>query len=160
MWLYKAVTRVSLMLGACGFQVRGPAEFPPGMSAIYIDTQDRYTPFYRAMATTIRETDTKLTDDPTRADTVIRVLRDDSGQRVLSVSARNVPLEYRVFYTIQYAVVVQGEQVLPPQSVTRTLDYIYDENEVLGMAVQEQTLTEAIARDRVGLVTRRIASIN
>ncbi len=55
---------------------------------------------------------------------------------------------------------VQGEQVLPPQSVTRTLDYNYDENEVLGMAVQEQTLTEAIARDMVGLVTRRIDSIN
>ena len=79
------------------------------MSVVYIDARDRYSPFYRELTTTLGQGGLDITSDPTRADTVFRIDRDETGQRVLSVNARNVPVEYDVLYTISYAVYLNEE---------------------------------------------------
>ena len=38
--------------------------------------------------------------------------RDRSGRRVLSVSARNTPQEYEIFYEVEYSVDRGGKEVL------------------------------------------------
>jgi LPS-assembly lipoprotein len=151
---------VLLALNACGFQVRGSANIPQGMSVVYIDTEDRYSSFYRELTTVFIGEGITLTRDPLVADTVFRILRDETGQRVLSVSARNTPVEFDVFYIINYSVHMQDNEVLAPQQLTRTRDYTYDETEVLGKALEERTYREALAADLVGLVMQSMSSIN
>lgn len=148
-----------LLLSACGFQVRGSTEFPSGMSAVYIDAADRFSPFYRELTNTIRESELTLTDSPIDADTVIRVHADETGRRALSVSARNVPREYEVFYVVRYSVFIDDEEVLTPQQFVLTRDYTFDETQVLGKALEEQVLRESIAEDLVGLLIQRIGAI-
>jgi LPS-assembly lipoprotein len=148
-----------LLLTACGFQLRGSTDFPPGMSAVYIDTSDRFSPFYRELTKTIRESELSLMDNPIDADTVIRVLSDETGRRALSVSARNVPREYEVFYVVRYSVLIGDEEVLTPQQFILTRDYTFDETQVLGKALEEQILRDSIAEDLVGLLMQRIGAI-
>lgn len=150
---------VVALLAGCGFQLRGASQLPPDVGVVYIDTRDRYTVFYRQLTTTILQSNRRIARDSTTADAVIRILRDETGQRVLSVSARNVPREYDVFYTIRYSVLVNGDEVLPPEQLTLTRDYTYDETQVLGKALEEETLRESLAADLVGLVTRRMSSL-
>lgn len=149
----------ALLLTACGFQLRGSTDFPPGMSAVYIDTSDRFSPFYRELIKTIRESELSLVDNPIDADTVIRVLSDETGRRALSVSARNVPREYEVFYVVRYSVLIGAEEVLTPQQFILTRDYTFDETQVLGKALEEQILRDSIAEDLVGLLMQRIGAI-
>ena len=156
---FVATLLVPLCFSACGFQARGVVEYPQDMSVVYIDARDRYSTFYRTLVTAVRESELRLTNDPTAADTVIRILGDETGQRVVSVSARNVPQEYNVYYTIQYAVDRNGAEVLAPQELTRTRDYTYDETQVLGKAIEEEILRESLAADLVGLIQRRIGSL-
>lgn len=151
---------VPLLLTACGFQLRGSANFPPGMSVVYIDAPDRFSPFYRELTETIRESELTLADNPIDADSVIRVLNDDTGRRALSVSVRNIPREYEVFYRVRYAVFINNEEVLEPQQFVLTRDYTFDETEVRGKALEEQVLREAIAADLVGLLIQRIGAID
>jgi LPS-assembly lipoprotein len=149
-----------LFLAACGFQVRSTANFPPEIAVIYIDAQDRYSAFYRELTTTIRQSELALTDDPTQADTVIRILQDETGRRVLTVSARNIPTEYEVYYVVQYSVWMAGEEVLAPKQIVRFRDYTYDETLVLGKALEEGVLREALSEDLVGLMVQHIAALN
>ncbi len=144
---------------ACGFQARGRAEFSPGLGATYIQTSDRHSPFYRELVKTLRSSEIALVDSAAAADTVVLVNRDSTGQRVLSVSLRNVPDAYEVFYTIAYEVIVNGQRVLEPQLLTRTREYTYDETEVLGKALEESMLRKSLAEDLVGLVIRRISTV-
>jgi LPS-assembly lipoprotein len=161
MWWYKflATTVLGGLLIGCGFQVRGTAEFPEGMSVIYINTGDRYSVFYRHLTTTFKHAGLTVTEDPTQADTEFRISRDETGQRVLSVNVRNVPVEYDVFYTVSYSVYMNNEQILAPQQLTRTRDYTYDVTEVLGKAQEEDVLRESLAEDLVNSVTRRMGSV-
>jgi len=146
-------------LGACGFQLRGEAAYPPGMSVVYIDAADRYSGFYRELWTEFTESGLVVTEDPTAADTVFSVLRDETGQRVLSVSARNVPREYDVYYIVEYSVTMGGAEVLGRQRLALTRDYTWNERAVLGKALEEDTLRESLAADLVSLVRLRMASI-
>lgn len=157
---YRVALIFPLLLTACGFQVRGAANFPPEITVIYIQTPDRHSDFYQALVTEIRDSKLTLTDDPTRADTVFRILSDVTGRRTLSVSARNVPTEYEVFYTINYAVSINGKEVLAPKQHVLTRNYTYDETLVLGKQWEEGNLRKALATDLVGMVVHNIAAVN
>ena len=157
---YRAVLVLPLLVSACGFQVRSDARFPPQMSVIYIDAVDRFSHFYRALVLSIRESELTLTSDPGSADTVIRVLHDETGRRTLSVSARNVPTEYEAYYVVRFAVLFEGAEVVPSKQVQLTRIYTYDETLVLGKELEEEELRKAIAADLVGMLVQQVAVIN
>ena len=149
-----------LWLTACGFHFRSAPEFPADMAVTYIQTADRYSLFYRELVSTLRRSDIKLTNDPAEARTVIRILSDDTGRRTLTVTARNVPAEYEVYYRVTFLVNINGQEAVPFEELFLTRDYPFDETQVLGKANEEQIIMQAIARDMVGLVTRRLAAID
>jgi len=150
----------ALLLTACGFQPRGQAQLPASVKTIHVSTGDRYSPFYRELITALRGRGATLTKDADKADAVIHISRDDSGQRVLAVSTRNVPTEYDVYYTVRYDIAVNGAVVFAPQTLTLNRDYAYDATEVLGKSREETVLREALAADLAGLVTRRLNALN
>jgi LPS-assembly lipoprotein len=157
-WLLPLLLPV--LLSACGFSLRGTGNIPPEISVVYIESPDRFSDFYRALVDEIRASRLTLAADSGSADTVIRVSQDQTGQRTLSVSGRNVPTEYEIWYTVQYSLFVDGEEVLPPTRHTRVRDYTYDETLVLGKALEEEGLRKAIASDLVGLVVQHLAAVN
>jgi LPS-assembly lipoprotein len=148
-----------LVLAGCGFQFRGTPEFPPQMAVMHIEAKDRYTPFYRELVTVLRRSDVTLVDAPSEARTIIRILTDDTGRRLLSVTSRNVPAEYEVYYRVRFAVAVDGVETVPVEQVALTRDFAFDENRVLGKAGEEEIIRQAIASDLVGLVTRRLTAV-
>jgi LPS-assembly lipoprotein len=93
------------------------------------------------------------------AGAVVEVLGDDSGQRVLSVSARNTPTEYEVYYTIRYRVLIGEQQVLAPQVLTQTRVYSFDETALLAKEQEQDTIRAALARDLAALIMRRLAAL-
>lgn len=167
MWWSDGLRRLRIglvwVLGAlaagCGFHLRGAVEYPPAMAVTYIDATDRYTPFYHQLRAALRAGGVRLTGDPTRAGAVLRILRDESGQRVLSVSARNTPREFEVFYVVRYALQIGGSEAIAPQELVLTRDYTYDETLVLGKGAESQVMRAALAADLVGLVTRQLSAV-
>jgi len=156
-----ALTPIVVMtITACGFHVRGTSNFPQGMTAVYIDAANRHSPFYSALTTRIRSSDLELKKYSSDADTIIRVLNEETGQRPLTVSARNVPREYEVFYIVDYAVQINGEDALAPQQLILTRNYTWDETEVLGKAREEEVLRRAIATDLVGLLVQQVSAVD
>lgn len=155
-----AVLALATVLGGCGFHLQGVPRLPPAMAVTHIATPDRYSPLYQALVSTLRENDVRLTADPARAGTIIRILNDETGRRLLSVTARNVPAEYEVFYRVRFAVEMDGREVLAPEQLALTRDFSFDETRVLGKAAEEQILRRAIADDLVGLMTRRLAALH
>jgi LPS-assembly lipoprotein len=147
------------VVAGCGFELRGAPSFPPQLDTTYIQADDRYSPFFRELSTRLRQARVRLVDEPTDARTVIQVLADETGRRLLSVSPRNVPTEYEVFYRVSFSVRVDGVEALPVERLALTRDVTFDETLVLAKSGEEQVLREALARDLVGLVTRRLAAI-
>lgn len=156
---WPALAGFLLVLAGCGFALRGTPRLPPETASTYLQADDRYSPFFRELVTRLRQAGATVVDDPTAARTVIQVLADETGRRLLSVSARNVPTEYEVYYRVRFLVRIDGAEVLPAEQLALTRDQTFNEDFVLGKAGEEQVLRDAMARDLVTLVTRRLSAI-
>ena len=150
---------MTLLLAGCGFQLQGGLVTPPGMETTYIDTVERNSQFHRELRRQLLAAGVELTDSPEQATAILAVTADETGQRVLSVSARNVPTEYEVFYSIEYSLVSGEQTLLAPRDLTFTRDYTWDETLVLGKAHEEDLLRESIVRDLVRTVLKQISSL-
>ena len=146
-----------LLLAGCGFQLQGAVTPPAEMARTYIAADDRYSPFYRELRRELGGAGIELVDTPDEATATLSILVDETDQRVLSVSARNVPTEYEVYYSIEYSLASGDRRLLSPQFITLTRDYTYDETLVLGKAREEDLLREAIARDLVRIVLKQVS---
>lgn len=154
-----ALACLAATISGCGWRLQGTSKLSEVLAVTYVDTDDRYTDFNRALRDSLRASGARLTDRREDATAVVRIIKDQSGQRVLSVSARNTPEEYEVFYTIEYSVAGRTAELIEPQKLELTRDYSYDETAVLAKQREQAILREALARDLAGLVVRRLASL-
>ena len=131
---------------------------PPGMERTYVSAADRFTPFYRELVRELSRAGVEVVDSPARATATFSIYSDETGQRVLSVSARNVPTEYEVYYTIRYGVTSGADVLVETRDVSRTQDYIYDTTIVLGKAQEEDKIRAALVDDLVRFIMRQLST--
>ena len=148
-----------MLLAACGFQMRGAASVPPEMARTYIAADDQRSLFYRRLRDSLRGIGVNVVDSPVEATATFSIVSDIPGQRVLSVSARNVPREFEVFYTVLYSLQTEDATLLEARSQTLTRDYTWDETRVLGKEKEEALLREAIVDDLVRIVLIQLSAI-
>ncbi len=157
-WLLVSLCLTSALAG-CGWRLQGTTKLSPVMATTYVDTKDRYTDFNRALRESLQASGARLTNDESEATAVVKIIKDVSGQRVLTVSGRNTPEEYEVFYAIEYSVNGRTEELIAPEKLELTRDYSYDETAVLAKQKEQSMLREALARDLAGQVVRRLAAL-
>lgn len=153
-----AIFLAILILSGCGFQLRGAATLPPEMEKTYIEATDRHSLFYRGIRDGLRNAGVSVVDSAKDATAIFSVRGDETGQRVLSVSARNVPREFEVYYTVYYNVETTNRVILAEQQQTLTRDYIWDETLVLGKEKEEQLLRDAIVNDLVRVILIQLSA--
>jgi outer membrane lipopolysaccharide assembly protein LptE/RlpB len=153
-----ALLAVSL-LAACGFRLQGTDNYPASMASTYIDAEDRYTPFYRDLRVALEQGGVTMAPSPINADAIIRVEKDATGQEVLTISTRNVPTEYDVFYSVSYSVWINGEEVMPSRTLTLSQDYTYDEAQVLGKKREAEIIRDALSADLVRQVRHELSRL-
>lgn len=148
-----------LSLAGCGWHLQGATRLPQTVSVTYIDTEDRYSDFNRALRDSLTAAGVRIAPDAKTATAIVKVIKESTGQRVLSVSARNTPEEYEVFYQVEYSVSTQTSELIAPQKVELTRDYSFDERAVLAKQREQSVLQEALARDLAAQVVRRMATL-
>jgi LPS-assembly lipoprotein len=150
---------VCLLLAGCGFHLQGAVKMPAGVSTIYIATSDELTPFATQLRDAFEDNGLKIAGRAKGADAVVRVTRDNYGRRVLSVSARNTPAEYEVYYEVDYSVDRAGVEAVPTQTLELQRNFSFDESLLLAKEHEEEIIRDAMAHDLATLVLRKIGSL-
>ena len=167
MWWFKqqanvlrlAILLLASLLTACGFRLQGTDEYPATMATTYIDAEDHYTLFYRDLRVALEQGGVRLTESPIDAGAVIRIEQDKTGQKVLTISVRNVPTEYDVFYIVKYSVWIDGVEILPSRTLILNQDYTYDETLVLGKNREAEEIRKVISADLVRQVSHELSRL-
>lgn len=143
----------------CGFQLEGSGALPSAMAQTYVVAVRPGSEFLGSLREVLRRRGLEVVRDPAQATATLEITEDSSGQRVLSVSARNIPREYEIFYAVTFTLRVGSEALLESESLVLTRGYTYDETQVLGKSREEDTLREALADDLALQVVRRIQAL-
>jgi LPS-assembly lipoprotein len=147
------------VLGGCGFHLQGSGSLPPVLAKTYVASAAPHSDFVSSVTEALRLRGATIVakDEPGAAQ--LNVTHDDTGQRVLSVSALNIPREYEVYYSITFSLQVGAQKLIEGETLVVTRSYTYDETQVLAKASEEEILRRALADDLARRVVRRIEGL-
>lgn len=153
------VLGVALAAGGCGFHLQGRADLPQSFAAARIEAGDPQSEFASRLERSLRDAGARMDDAAAGPVAVVHVLEDHVGERVLTVSARNIPTALEVSYSVKVAVAYQGRELMPAEEHVLRREYSFDEREVLAKQRERDDLVAAMADDLVALVMRRFAAL-
>jgi LPS-assembly lipoprotein len=150
---------LSLALGGCGFRLAGSEHLPAVLAKPYLSVKDPYTDFSREFERELKSSGALLQDGRQDATATIEVTKDFVEQRTLAVSARNIPTDYELRYTVIFEVKGPDAQILPPQTLMLSRDYSFEENELLAKEHEADILRTAMARDLATMAMRILSRV-
>lgn len=149
----------AMLLAGCGFQLRGTTALAPGMQRVHVAAKDELTAFVVELSRALERAGAERAASAGQADAVVRVRSEKTGRRVLSVSARNTPQEFEIYYEVEYSIERGGAEIVPLQRLELTRNISFDERRLLAKDREEEILRDAMARDLADLVLRRLESL-
>lgn len=148
-----------LLVSGCGFRLQGRAPLPAPLAVTYLVAPDEQSEFVQGLRKALISSGGKVVDSAAGASGTVRILTDEVTEKILSVSANNIPREYELTYMVEFSVSGSGQELLPPQRVSVTRDYSFNERTLLAKENEQAILREGMARDLVSIVMRRLASL-
>jgi LPS-assembly lipoprotein len=150
---------LSLALGGCGFRLAGSRHLPAVLAKPYLSVKDPYTDFSREFERELKSSGALLQDGRQDATATIEVTKDQIEQRTLAVSARNIPTDYELRYTVTFEVKGADADILPPQTIMLSRDYSFEENELLAKEHEADILRASMARDLATMAMRILSRV-
>ncbi len=89
----------------------------------------------------------------------LRITRNQTGKRILSVSDKGKVQEYELSVSVAFEVKGQDTILLENQTIRVKRDFLFDENDVLGKAQEEQIVFRDMRKDLVRLMIYRLQTI-
>ena len=146
----------ALLLGACGFHLRGTAPLPPEMAITYLDGYNTMTDDFR---TALESHGARVTAARDEATAILTILKNQTGTDVLTVDLSGKVLEYRLSQNIQFEVMTaDGHTLVDRQSVTMSRAIKFNVKGLLGSEREAEMIRRELQRDVVSLAMLRIAA--
>jgi LPS-assembly lipoprotein len=151
-----ATVALCLVLGACGFRLRGTADVP--FETVYVPNATG------GVALDLKRniqagTRAKVVDDPKQAQAVLQFLQETRQKVILSLSGTGRVREYRLIYRVGFRVHDgKGAEYVPPTTLELARDISFNDSDVLQKETEEQLLIRDMQTDMVQQIMRRLAS--
>lgn len=155
---------LSMVLTACGFQLRGALDLPPLYDRVLIvdkGAAEVVAPLKKAL----KENNVQLVDSPAAASAVISLLSQGVGRRAVAIRGQDVreyELQISISFVVQDLRTEKGQavkQVGEAQTVTSVRRYSYNSSQVLGSDNEESILVNEMRQDLVQQIMRRLSKL-
>jgi LPS-assembly lipoprotein len=150
---------LAYLLSSCGFHLQARQPLPAAFQYTYVDTKDEQTDFVQDLRKSLIAANVNVIRTRGSSGATISVHADELAERILSVSARNIPTEYELTYKVEFSVTSGAKTLIDHEEIAATRDISFDETQLLAKEREQEILREALARDLVALVMRRLAAL-
>lgn len=147
---------LTLVLAACGFQLRGVMTLP--FESLYIDGSGNPALALEIGRAIRSGTQTRLAENAKEAQAVLQIQDGTREKRILSLSGAGRVREYQLLYRVNFRLLAKnGDDLLPNQPILLMRDLSYDDTQVLAKEQEEALLYADMQRDAVTQLMRRLA---
>ena len=148
-----------MTLLGCGFELQNTVNFTGKFETLYIQTADPYTVFYRTIRRQMLSHGVEIVTESVNVDYALIIHQDESNQRTLSVSGRNTPREYEVYYLVKWSLVKGNQVIVQPMTSSKYQDYTFDQRQLLGKSNESRIIQEALAEDIVQMILVKLNQV-
>jgi len=146
----------AVMLSACGFHMRGPAQLP--FKSIYLGFSGNSS-LGTELKRYIRASGVEVTDKATEAEAVMQVLANATEKKILTLNSNGQVREYSLYQRFSFLVKDQtGKVTIAPIQIVLKRDVTYDPNQELAKQAEEVLLYRDMQSDLVQQILRRLSA--
>ena len=147
----------SLLLAACGFQLRGAYSLP--FDSIYINLPETGEMHAQLKRSIMASSSTQVVDAQKDGQVMLQILGDQQAKNILSLSAAGRAREYQLVRTLAFHVVdAKGSEWVPLSRIVVRRDVTFNDDLVLSKESEEALLWRDIQNDLVQQLLRRLSA--
>lgn len=148
---------LSLILSACGFQLRGYGDFSPAFHTLSLETNQPYSDFTKELQQTLASAGVCTTTTPTAIR--LQVLAQDFTRNTTSLGNNGQTTTYLLAYNVLFQLVdCAGHILLAPQRIRATRSFSITSNQLTGDLNTENNLRENMRQDVIQQLIIQLAS--
>ncbi|MCL7422723.1 MAG: LPS assembly lipoprotein LptE [Methylobacter sp.] len=145
---------MALLLGACGYHLRGALDLPEGMKNVYVDGGS--PPLREQFKRSLKSSAGKFANSPEGAGMIIKIFGEDLNRRALSLGSRGIANEFELYYRLEYELLGSGNSVLMPrQPVEIRRDYFNDQQDIMAKDTEEDVIRNEMYQQAVRTIVDR-----
>ena len=146
-----------LLLGACGFQLRGSIDLPAGMEPLYVSAGE---PLASQLNNALAINGVTVVASASEARHQLVILKQNSENRALSLGENARVAEYQLIETVEFIVRNRkGETVFGPVVLRERAVLQNDPDKVVSTGRERQLLQQEMRQNLAGQITRQLGSI-
>ena len=150
-----AILAATLLLGACGFHLRGQQSIP--FDSIYLQASDSGTPLIRELRRNLEARHVRLVNTIDEAELVLDIVAEVPDKQVLTVGADGRVNEFRLLYRVSLRAYKQEKDWIPAEEIALRRDFSYDDSIVLAKEAEENLLYQNMRSDMVQQIMSRLS---
>lgn len=149
-----------LILSACGFHLRGSMPLAKPLHRIYIESIDPYGVLVKELEQSLKMSHAEVVNTPEEADTILKIIRDDSGQDLLSVSGTQQTRQYKLHVTIAFMILNAKTRhtLVDQQTLTESRVITIQSNQILGSSNEANLYFQQMRRTLASAIMFRLSS--
>lgn len=150
----------TLVLGGCGFQLRGKADLPPEMAQTQLVIDDPYSTLARRLRTMLEQNGVRFVSG-SEATAVLEIPQNLVSTDVLTIADNARVREYRVSHTVQFRLIdTEGRELMGLQTLRQEREISFDEQKILASSREQEYLKEDLAENIARQMVTRLESIS
>lgn len=155
------VASLSLLIVACGFQLRGAAELPQSIQTMYIQGINMRQGLGIELKRTLRRNGINVIDDYAEGAAVLSFTANHYERRVLSVGGNAKVSEYELIQTVVFQL-SDGQQnkLIENERFEARRDYQFDQEQALASDGEERLLREEMDKQLSQAILRRLSALD
>ena len=153
-----SILLLTLIVSACGFQLRGNYLLSPQLQTLYLSSVDRHGELTRLVKQHLTINQVTLVESSATDIAEIRILKDTLDRRTLSVFPNGQVAEYELIYTVRYELRVEDKEI---QSYSFELNRDYQDNPNVALAKSRELslMLKEMRIEAADKILRNMASI-
>jgi len=146
----------TLMLSACGFQLRGTADL--AFKNVYI--QGAKLSISRDLERTFKINGVQIASKTEDAELLLEMVSESNQKRIMSLSGGGLVREFELIYLLNFRIREASNPIWGPmQTIRGRRDFSYNDNALLGKAEEEERLNADMRQDAIREILRRLTAI-
>jgi len=148
-----------LSLLGCGFHLRGAYQLPAQMQRTHLLADIKPGVLSQDLQRALLDNQIQLIETAENASVILHLFDEKIIRRIVSVDAQGRAQEYAITYQISFelntvadALPAAEEISIEPQTLKLQKSYLFDPEDVLGKAREEQLLIEDMQKDMLRLI--------
>lgn len=143
-----------MFFSGCGYHLRGSIDVPESLKHVYVFGAS--TSLHTEMEEILKASKAKLTASPNDAGVVIKVLKEELTNRVLSIGSTGKSSESELNYYLRFQFYDSKENpLMDEQTIELAREYFNDQTAVLAKSNEEQLIRKEIYKQTARMLMAR-----